>query len=353
MLSGRLIKYHANFYYVEVGNQLYECSLKGLLKKAIKGDNQGGDILVGDCVTLDNPDEVNHTARITDIQPRSNALTRPKIANVDQVLVVYSVQQPDFDFNQMDRYLTHIAMAGIPALICISKTDLDIDSTKLKQIQALYADTLGYPVYTTSVYTPESLLPIKNVLKEKITVLAGPSGAGKSSLLNVLKPALDLKVGEVSQKIERGQHTTRHVELLEIDANTYIADTPGFSQLRFDTIMPRTLAAVFLEFQNLESSCTFADCLHLPDSQGCSLLENASAISKSRYQSYLDMMAEAAEYREEAQKTSQKTDYGFKTTSNKGKKDLAILRLKGKQRQVGRNTQRQQLDQLADSSDED
>lgn len=333
MTIGRLVRYHSNFYYVAVDDQEYECSLKGLLKKS-------SELLVGDWVELDNVDESQKTARIVQLMPRENSLSRPKISNVDQVIVVYSIQQPAFDAQQLDRYLTHATLAGIPVAICLSKCDLAQSEYEVEAIRTLYENRLGYSMITTSLQQPE---PFQRLTEQHVTVLAGPSGVGKSSLLNAVKPDLQLRVGEVSDKIERGQHTTRHVALIKIQAETYVADTPGFSHLKFDTVLPVQIAEAFPEFSAVD--CGFRDCLHLPDSEGC---DREGHISESRYTSYCAFVAEAMSFKQQSQQTSSKEEFGFKQTNQAN-----ILKLKSKNRQASRRTERQQVSSLLNSEDDE
>jgi ribosome biogenesis GTPase len=343
---GRLLKYHSNFYYVEAGEVLYECALRGLIKK------EGLDVLVGDFVVLDSINEGAKTARVQRVVDRRNAISRPKLANVDQVVVVYSLREPLFDPNQMDRYLTHVELAGLEPILCLSKADLAQDEDEIHQIQALYQDQLGYRVMFTSVRNPDSLKIIQDIIHGKITVLAGPSGSGKSSLLNCLNPTFKLRVGEVSAKISRGAHTTRHVELLSLsadDPHTLIADTPGFSNLKFNTVLPVQIAGLFRDFQPYKAQCAFTDCLHV-DEEGCAVLANRDKIADSRYQSYLDILVEARAYKEESAATSQKEEFGYKRLDRKGKEALQILRLKEKNRDGSRRTQKQQV-RLLDTED--
>jgi len=337
--NGRLLKYHSNFYYVEADGTLYECMLRGLIKK------EGMDVLVGDFVVIDSINESSRTARIQRVLERKNAIARPKLANVDQVIVVYSLREPQFDPNQMDRYLTHIELAGLEPILCVSKADLAQSEDEISYIEAVYRDKLGYQVVFTSVHQLDRLKTIQNLVQDKITVLAGPSGSGKSSLLNALNPHFQLRVGEVSAKIARGQHTTRHVELLSLqadDPHTLIADTPGFSNLKFNTVLPTQLAALFRDFQPYKGQCAFSDCLHV-DEEGCAVLTNLEQIAESRYQSYRDMLAEARIYKEEAAVTSQKQEFGYKQLDRKGKEAVQILRLKEKNRDASRRTQKQQV----------
>ncbi|MBY0403248.1 MAG: ribosome small subunit-dependent GTPase A, partial [Cyanobacteria bacterium] len=222
-LLPKVLKYHSNFYYVEAEGVLYECFVKGILKK------EGIEILVGDAVVLDNLDPDSGQGRIVEVLERTNVLTRPKIANIHQAIIVHPLEEPAFSPAQLDRYLTHVELAGLDPIICISKCDLAKNQEQLEEIKDLYHAKLGYPILFTSVHHPNSLAPLVEMTRGKVSVLAGLSGAGKSSLLNFLKPSLKLKTQEVSEKISRGQHTTRHVELIEIAEATYIADTPGFS----------------------------------------------------------------------------------------------------------------------------
>lgn len=347
-LQGRLLKYHSNFYYVEADGQLWECMLRGLIKK------EGVEPLVGDFVLLDSLHPANRTARISQILPRHNAITRPKIANVDQVFVVYSLKDPLFDPAQMDRYLTHIELAGLTPVVCISKSDLAVDASETQQIFDLYQTHLGYPVHFLSIQQQETLHALRTLTENKVTVLAGPSGSGKSSLLNALNPALKLRVGEISEKISRGQHTTRHVELLrlsETQANTLIADTPGFSHLKFNYVLPNQIEAVYREFAAYRTQCAFSNCLHL-DEEGCAIREAGESIAASRYQSYRDLVTEAKEYEEAVRASSQKEEYGYKTLDRKGKESVRILRLSEKNRDASRKTWKQQVSHL-DIADED
>lgn len=341
-LTGRLRKYHSNFYYVEAEGTLYECSLRGIIKK------EGTEPLVGDFVELDSIQPQAKIARVNRVLERKNSISRPKLANVDQVFVVYSLKEPDFDPNQMDRYLTHIELAGITPILCISKSDLGADGQEQAAIRSLYADRLGYPVLFTSIRDESSMQRIRELARNKISVLAGPSGSGKSSLLNALNPALKLRVGEVSEKIARGQHTTRHVELLSLfdeEPNTLIADTPGFSNLKFNYVLPERIQEIYRDFAEIRSQCAFSDCLHL-DEEGCAIRANETLISSSRYASYLDLMAEARLYKDEARATSQKEEFGYKRLDRKGQESLRILRLKEKNRDDSRRTVRQQVSQL-------
>lgn len=324
---------------------MYECKLRGLLKK------EGTDVLVGDRVTLDSVDEQARTARISGVLPRTSEMLRPKVANIDQVLILYSLREPQFDPHQLDRYLTHVELAGLTPIVCISKTDLAEQPEECLEIQALYQDGLGYPVFLSSIRQPETVHAILRQTEGKTSVLAGPSGSGKSSLLNVMNPDFQLKVGEVSEKIARGQHTTRHVELLPLGDNTYIADTPGFSNLKFTYVLPTGLEAVYRDFAPYRADCGFSDCLHV-DEAGCAVLAHLDDIPESRYTSYLDMLAEARLYKQELQSSSAKQEYGAKHLSKKGGEEMRVLRLQGKHRDASRRVHRQRMDQYIGEMDD-
>jgi ribosome biogenesis GTPase len=351
-MQGRLLKRHSHFYYVEADGVVYECMGRGLLKKG------GEEPLVGDFVELDSMDAVNRTARIHAILPRRNTLGRPRIANADGVLVVCSLKEPNFDPLQTDRYLTHVELAGLTPVLCVTKADLADNPAELEGIAALYGDRLGYRVVFTSTRRPETLDALRDCLQGRVMVLAGPSGSGKSSLLNALNPALRLRVGDISGKIGRGTHTTRHVSLLSLspdDPDTLIADTPGFSNLRFDTILPARIESVYRDFVPLRSGCAFSDCLHINEedcavrahlAQSGQAVQDGDAIAESRYTGYLALIAEAREAEEALKTAGQKDEPGYKVLHRKGREALHILRLKEKNRDAARNTRKQQVNRL-------
>lgn len=337
---GRILKYHSNYYYVYSQGQLYECFVRGLLKK------EGLEIWVGDEVLLDSVDEANHTARVHSVLPRSSHLTRPKVANIQQVLIVHPLKQPDFSFAQLDRYLTHVLLAGLAPVLCVSKSDLADASAEalIQRIKWVYNTGLGFPVHFTSILDHHWKNELNDCLKSKTSVVAGVSGAGKSSLLNTLAPGLSLRVQEVSEKIGRGQHTTRHVELVSVGEDAYVADTPGFSNLKFTDVLPPDLLKGFPDFLAYASSCEFDDCLHTDiESCGVILAVQDQQIAQSRYDSYLEMLQESLLCKQTQQNTTQKEEYGVKTLNKKGKKDLQILKLKEKQRESSRRVSRQAL----------
>ena len=333
---GLVHTYYSNYYTVEVNDVYYSCFVKGNLKK------QNQDVLVGDWVQLDSLEPAAAQARIIGVLPRSVALSRPKIANVNCLLVVHSLKEPEFEPQQLDRYLTRGALSGLKTIICISKADLNPDLEARQPIIDLYEKQLGYPVVFTSIHDLQSLARITELVKGHLTVLAGLSGTGKSSLINQLTTTVSLKIGAVSEKISRGQHTTRHVMLIPLDKQTYVADTPGFSLLKFDKVLPAAIEATFPELQKFKGQCGFEDCLH-QDEPDCAVLADPGNIAPSRLASYKAMIAEASQYAQEIKSSSQKEDYGTKIKHGKNQQDVQIMRLKAKSREGSRKTLRQEL----------
>lgn len=279
-VEGKIIKGIAGFYYVHVNELgLYECKAKGAFRnKKIKP-------LVGDNVTIDIIDDVEKKGNITDILPRSNELIRPAVANVSQSLVIFAAADPVPNLNLLDRFLIMMVKQNVKTTICFNKQDIvkDDEISKLGE----HYEKAGYDVLYTSTYTENGLSILKELLKDKTTVLAGPSGVGKSSLLNLLYPEANMETGVLSEKIKRGKHTTRHSELFCIDTNTYIMDTPGFSSLYVNEIEKEDLKNYFTEFGEFEVYCRFNGCLHLNEPD-CGVKEALAEgkISSIRYNNY-------------------------------------------------------------------
>jgi ribosome biogenesis GTPase len=359
LLRGLVLTYHSNVYQVQVPPEpcsevvpaiaepsstenkttsglakLYYCLLKATLKKA------GETVRVGDWVQLDSVDEATQSARIVAIEPRKNELRRPAIANISQVLVLLPWQHPAFDSRQLDRLLTHVHLAGLPVCIGFSKVDLATSSDALPLADALARyRNLGYPVLALSIFQPESLKALEAALAGQTTVLAGPSGAGKSSLLNALQPGLALRVNEVSAKLARGQHTTRSVQLLQLTLAgqaSYVADSPGFSQLQFEHTPPQAIATTFPELAPLQEQCGFRDCLHRGEAS-CQL--DLNRIHPERYQQYLVLVEEAEASLLLQQATSNKREEARKAVGG----GVEVLRLQSKQRAASRRQAKQHL----------
>ena len=290
-MQGKIIKGIAGFYYVHVVESgLYECKAKGVFRKEkIKP-------LVGDMVELDVLDEIEKKGNIIDILPRKNELIRPAVANIDQALVVFAVNKPKPHFNLLDRFLIMMESKEIPVILCFNKKDIAAEP-EIQKLKDIY-EACGYQMVFTSAIQEENVSQLKVLLKGKTTAIAGPSGVGKSSLINILQPDAKMETGSISEKIERGKHTTRHSELIWIEDDTYIMDTPGFSSLYTNDFEKEELKFYFTEFSPFEGQCRFQGCDHVHE-PGCAVKEalDEGKIHPVRYENYLEMYQELKEKR--------------------------------------------------------
>ncbi|HAX53242.1 ribosome small subunit-dependent GTPase A [Muricomes intestini] len=288
-MQGKIIKGIAGFYYVHVVESgVYECKAKGIFRKEkIKP-------LVGDCVDIKVLDDIEKEGNIVEILPRKNELIRPAAANIDQALVVFAVSNPEPHFNLLDRFLVMMESKEIPVILCFNKKDIAAQP-ELAQIREIY-QACGYEVVFTSALKKENMEPVRKLLEGKATVIAGPSGVGKSSLINLLQTEVQMETGSISEKIGRGKHTTRHSELIAINENSYIMDTPGFSSLYVNEFDKGELKYYFREFAPYEGKCRFVGCNHVHE-PGCLVKEavEAGKIHSIRYEDYLEMYRELQE----------------------------------------------------------
>ena len=288
-MQGKIIKGIAGFYYVNVVESgVYECKAKGVFRKEkIKP-------LVGDNVRIEILDEENKTGNIVEIFPRKNELIRPAVANIDQALVVFAVTKPAPHFNLLDRSLVMMERKEIPVVLCFNKKDI-ATSPEIAELEAIY-EKCGYPIVFTSALEQENIEEIRRLLLKKTTAIAGPSGVGKSSLINLLQNQVQMETGTISRKIERGKHTTRHSELIAVDADSYIMDTPGFSSLYVNDFEKEELKYYFREFASYEGQCRFQGCDHVHE-PGCAVKEalEEGKIHPIRYKNYLEMYTELKE----------------------------------------------------------
>ncbi len=271
-MTGKIVKIISNDYTILSNNNLYICKSRGKFR------NMNITPLVGDNV---NFDEKNNY--ILEILPRYNYLIRPPVANIDQCVIVTSVKEPDFSSNLLDKLLTIIEFNNIKPIICFTKLD-KLNDEDLKKIEIIinYYSKIGYEIYNNI-----DLTKLKLIFKNKVTVFTGQSGAGKSTLLNKLDSKLQLKTDEISFALNRGKHTTRHVELLPI-YNGYVADTPGFSAVNFLEMTNSDIRDNFIEFNIYRDACEYKDCMH--DSEiNCEIKKqvNNGNILLSRYENYL------------------------------------------------------------------
>ena len=288
-MQGKIIKGIAGFYYVYVVESgLYECKAKGIFRK------EKMKPLVGDIVEIDILDETEKKGNIVEIQERKNELIRPAVANIDQALVVFAVTKPKPHFNLLDRFLIMMESKQIPVILCFNKKDIATEP-EIQELCNIY-DACGYQMVFTSALEDENVDMVKSMLQGKTTAIAGPSGVGKSSLINILQPDAHMETGSLSEKLERGKHTTRPSELIWIEDGTYIMDTPGFSSLYTNDFEKEELKYYFTEFAPYEGQCKYNGCDHVHE-PGCAVkaaLEEGK-IHEIRYQNYLEMYKELKE----------------------------------------------------------
>lgn len=279
-MQGKIIKGIGGFYYVHIENKgIYECKAKGIFRK----DNKKP--LVGDDVKMDILDEAEKKGNISSLLPRKSELIRPAVANVDQALVIFSITKPAPSLNLLDRFLIMMRRQNLPCIICFNKQDI-AEEAERKFLEETY-EKCGYHVLFVSALQEEGIEPLLEILKQKTTTVAGPSGVGKSSLINRLQNNTVMETGSISEKIDRGKHTTRHSELIAIGENTYIMDTPGFSSLGLFDMEKEELAQYYPEFAEFEAECRFGGCAHISEPV-CGVKDAVSEglISKVRYENY-------------------------------------------------------------------
>lgn len=284
LIEGTLIKGYGGFYYVFAEGRVRECTLRGRFRV------QKQDFIAGDKVLI--LPGAGDKATIEKVLERKNFLTRPPVANVDQAVLVFSLTTPDPDYNLLDRLLIQAEYAGVDILIVFTKLDL---VRRHDMSMGNYYQDRGYVVRYVSNKTGEGITDLAGCFSDNVSLLAGPSGSGKSSLINSLEPGKNLRTGEVSSKIGRGRHTTRHVELIPV-AGGLVADTPGFSSLYLPEIKKEELQNYFPELLDYRLDCRFKSCLHDKEPD-CAVKEavREGKIFDSRYKHYLQFLGEIAE----------------------------------------------------------
>ena len=288
MIEGIIVKALSGFYYVAAEGRLIECKARGRFRL------DGSSPLVGDRVLCSL--DAHGKGRVDEVKERKNWFIRPAVANIDTLVFIAANTNPVTDPFLVDRFSVIAAEAGCELVVCINKTDIDPGDALFEVFTKA-----GFPVVRTSAETGEGTDKLRALLRGKVCAFSGNSGVGKSSLLNVLLPEAHIKTGEVSEKLGRGRHTTRHVELYALEGDTYVADTPGFASLDVtmtNVILKEQLQYDFPDFSPYLGSCRFHDCAHLKEPD-CAVMKAVAAgeISESRYRSYVKLYELSAQHK--------------------------------------------------------
>ncbi len=309
-LEGRVVKALSGFFTVDTAQGPVVSQLPGRLKK----ERLDTDIVtVGDWVTISLNDD--GTGSVESVAERQSVLSRSRpsaynvrrlavdreqvlVANPDQVVMVFSIKKPKTRLRKLDRFLVVAEINDLPAVICVNKIDLVKSIAEARDMFQVYED-IGYQVIYTSVKSGEGIAQLKDILRDKISVLTGSSGVGKSSLLNSIQPGLGLSVREVSGSTEKGVHTTRHAEMFPLDEGGYVVDTPGIRGIALFDVEPEELDAYFREIAPLVTDCQFSDCTHRHE-PGCAVRKAVGdgRVSPARYDSYLRLREEQEDLEE-------------------------------------------------------
>ncbi|HOT21213.1 MAG TPA: ribosome small subunit-dependent GTPase A [Sedimentibacter sp.] len=288
MIEGIITKGVGGNYYVDIGSKIIECRARGLFRlKNIKP-------LVGDKVLIRITEEDEDMGYIEEIKERTSEIKRPPVANAQQLVIIFSVKNPEPSFILLDKLLIAAKSNNLNPVICINKSDLANEEEK-ENILNIFKNT-GYKIIFTSKYDEDSLQNLKDILKDRLNVFSGPSGVGKSSLMNAIEPGFYLETGEISDKLKRGRHTTRHAEIFKLGFGGYAVDTPGFSSFELEGVDEYSLKSYYPEIVKYDDGCKFLDCLHYKE-PGCMIKEavNSDLISRVRYNNYIKLLEQIKE----------------------------------------------------------
>ncbi len=282
MLSGVIIKGIGGFYYVKIESEIYECKAKGIFRR------HGDKPLPGDRVQIQVVDTEKLIGNIEQIEPRLSELKRPAVANVNQIAIITALKHPEPDLMLVDKLIISAQKRGIKPIVCLNKIELD-DIEASEMFSKEYMAT-GYEILCISAKQRVGLNELRNHLKGNITVFAGQSGVGKSTILNNIFNEWIMETGDISDKIKRGKHTTRHAQLIELEDGGYVVDSPGFSSFELDDLHHSELEKHYPEFNKYIGECRFNGCSHISE-PGC-IVKNAvdsGEISTGRYNRYINL----------------------------------------------------------------
>ena len=276
-MTGLITKGIGGFYYVLTEEGIIEAKGRGIFK------NEGIKLAVGDIVELEKTEDGKGV--INSIHPRKNQFIRPPIVNVDTFIVVFAPAHPKPNYMLIDKFLIMAEMNGIEPVICLNKCDL-VSEEEVEEIRRIYGDI--YPMLTISCQTGQGLSELQKMVAGKKAALAGPSGVGKSTILNQLHPEANMETGAVSEKTRRGKHTTRHVEIFQLEGGGMIYDTPGFTSFEILEAEEENLSSFYPEMDQIRGQCRYDDCRHVSEPE-CAVRDavKAGTIHKKRYDSYL------------------------------------------------------------------
>lgn len=280
-MEGIITKTLGGFFFVQTNGEVHKCRIRGKIQK---------NVYPGDIAIINLEDEI-----VEKVKARNNLLSRPKVANVEQVLLMHSLQDPPLDQKLLDRFILMAESSGLKPLLVFNKLDLVDDLNEYKEKLFKYND-IGYKTFFISAKKHIGLEKLYQELENNISVIAGPSGSGKSTLINSIVEDIKLPTKEVSRKLKRGVHTTRHVELIPLSTKGYIVDTPGFSSIHIENIESNELRYYFPEFEEYNNRCKFNTCTHTHE-PGCEVKNKVkeNIIYESRYKSYKNIFEELKE----------------------------------------------------------
>lgn len=329
-MIGHVVKIISDFYYADTELGLIECKLREILKKKFES------VIVGDYVELEALTPDNKQAFISKVLSRKNFISRPKVANISKAIIVSAIKNPDLDFEQLNRYIALCEYHKITPVLCFNKCDLNKDEELISEIKSIY-EPLGYKLFFTSAKLHIGTEPLSEFMEDNVCILCGASGVGKTTIINYLTEGIhNLATKNVSEKTKRGVHTTRHCQIYKIGKSSSVVDTPGFSNVKFNFLLPTDVKKLFKEIDEL-SDCKFKDCIHVHE-VGCNVLKNLDKIAVSRYESYTKFLEEAKEFKQKIKEKGTKVESTSKFNKGVTMAKLSEVKRAASRRLVKQNT---------------